>query len=56
MNTTTIRHAVELALSANHLATYHTSTGHPERAGIWRYRRDQHMAAARRAMRQYKEA
>lgn len=46
-NTPHIRHAVELARSANWLAIYHAWTGHPERAPYWQRRRDQHMNTAR---------
>lgn len=46
-NAKAIKHAVELARSANWLAMYHARTGNPAIGQVWRQRRDQHMAAAR---------
>jgi hypothetical protein len=46
-NAKAIKHAVELARSANWLAISHTRTGNPAIGNVWRQRRDHHMSTAR---------
>ena len=46
-NTASIKHAVELARSANWLSVYHARTGNPAIGQVWCQRRNHHMATAR---------
>lgn len=47
MNTTAIRHAVDLARIASHMAVSWSFAGYPEVAAEWRAKRDHYLRTAR---------
>lgn len=47
MNTAAIRHAVDLARIASHMAVSWSFAGYPEVAAEWRAKREHHMTTAR---------